>query len=154
MPQLLSGGTSKTYLAAAPSSASSLDEFAWLESPPSLLGPLPTCLIIPHLPSLPLPPTQGPAAGVMGATGARINVGEDWSDPGCLHCCVQLPAEQCSAVNELLTGAGEGCACSWRFPVKYSSAERCPASASARKLSQSCRGLFDMPVAIGTTSFL
>lgn len=64
------------YLAADPSSASSLNEFACLESPPSLFGPLPTCLTIPHLPSLPLPPTQGPAAGVMGATRAPINVGE------------------------------------------------------------------------------
>lgn len=137
------------YLAAAPSSASSLNESACLD-PPSLLGPLPLFLTIPHFPSL-LPRDLQQERWVPLEHPMQV---KHWSDPGCLHCCVQLPAEQCSAVNELLTGAGEGCACSRHFPVKYLSAERCPASASARELSQSCRGLFDMPVAIGTTSFL
>lgn len=59
------------YLAAAPSSASSLNESACLDPPQPAWTPPP----LPDHSSLPFPPAQGPAAGAMGATRAP-DVGE------------------------------------------------------------------------------
>lgn len=73
--------------------------------------------------------------------------------PGLLP-CAGFPAGRCGAANEALTSAGEGRACCGASLPGIGLQSCCLASASAGELSQSCRGPFGAPVAIGTTSFL